>query len=144
MAEFYGVETKRLNEQVKRNINRFPEDFMFQLTGQEKDEVVANCDHLDKLKYSSYLPYAFTEHGALMAASVLNTPKAIEVSVFVIRAFVNIRKLLVDNKELQRKISNIEKKLTEHDDQIVELVHIIHQLINSELPPKSRRIGFIE
>ena len=109
LAEFYGVETKRLNEQVKRNINRFPEDFMFQLTGQEKDEVVAICDHLNKLKYSSFLPYAFTEHGALMAASVLNTPRTIEVGVFVIRAFVNIRKLLIDNKELQRKISNIEK-----------------------------------
>lgn len=144
LAEFYGVETKRLNEQVKRNISRFPEDFMFQLTKEEKDEVVANCDHLNKMKYSSFLPYAFTEHGALMAASVLNTPKAIEVSVFIVRAFVNIRKLLVDNKELQHKISNIEKKLTEHDDRIVELVKIIRQLINPKPPPKSRRIGFLE
>jgi hypothetical protein len=96
------------------------------------------------LKYSSFLPYAFTEHGALMAASVLNTPKAIDVSVFIIRAFVNVRKLLADNKEIQRKISDIEKKLTEHDDQIVELVKIIRQLINPKPPPKSRRIGFLK
>ncbi len=79
MAEFYGVPTKRLNEQVKRNIDRFPDDFMFQLSAEEKSEVVANCGHLSKLQYSSCLPYALTEHGAIMAANVLNSPRAIEV-----------------------------------------------------------------
>jgi len=84
LAEFYGVPTKRLNEQVKRNKDRFPDDFMFQLSLEEKSEVVANCDHLSKLKYSSFLPYVFTEHGAIMAASVLNSRRAVEVSVFIV------------------------------------------------------------
>lgn len=73
LADIYGVKTSRLNEQVKRNIDRFPEDFMFQLTDQEKEDVIANCDHLDKLKFSRTNPYAFTEHGTIMLASVLNT-----------------------------------------------------------------------
>jgi hypothetical protein len=81
LARLYGVSTKRLNEQVKRNRDRLPEDFMFQLTPDEKAEVVANCDHLQRLKFSPALPYAFTEHGAIMVASVLNTSRAIEVSV---------------------------------------------------------------
>ena len=79
LAELYGVTTKRLNEQVKRNRARFPKDFMFQLTAKEKSEVVANCDHLSKLKFSPALPYAFTEHGAIMAASVLNTLHAVQL-----------------------------------------------------------------
>jgi hypothetical protein len=84
LAKFYGVRTKRLNEQVKRNRHRFPRDFMFQLTTQEKMEVVANCDYLSRLKFSKTRPYAFTEHGAIMVASVLNTPRAVEVSVFIV------------------------------------------------------------
>ena len=80
LALLYGVQTKRFNEQVKRNIVRFPDNFMFQLTKEEKDEVVAKCDHLEKLKYSRTNPYAFTEHGAIMAATILNTPFAIETS----------------------------------------------------------------
>lgn len=82
LAELYGVPTKRLNEQVKRNPRRFPDDFMFQLTEAEKQEVVANCDHLSKLKFSSALPFAFTEHGAIQAANVLNSPRAAEVGVY--------------------------------------------------------------
>lgn len=82
LAELYGVTTKRLNEQVKHNRERFPEDFMFQLTAEEKAEVVANCDHLSRLKYSAALPNAFTEHGAIMVATILNTERAVEVSVF--------------------------------------------------------------
>ena len=79
MAQLYGVDTKRLNEQVKRNIERFPHDFMFQLSAAEKAEVVANCDHLQKLKFSKSLPYAFTEHGAIQAANVLASPRAVEM-----------------------------------------------------------------
>lgn len=142
LAGFYGVPTKRLNEQVKRNTNRFPDDFMFQLTKSEKSEVVANCDHLENLKYSRSLPYAFTEHGAIMAASVLNTPRAIEVSVFIVRAFIKLRQFIAGRKELQRKISQIDKRLIDHDEQIVELVNLIKQLLNPEPPPKKRRIGF--
>ncbi|MFZ3116635.1 MAG: ORF6N domain-containing protein [Syntrophales bacterium] len=91
LAILYGVATKRLNEQAKRNLNRFPTDFMFQLTQEEKEEVVANCDHLKNLKYSHTLPYAFTEHGAVMLASVLNSPAAIDVSIQVVRTFNRLR-----------------------------------------------------
>ena len=82
LARFYGVTTKRLNEQVRRNRNRFPEDFMFQLSSEEKSEVVANCDHLKSIKYSPVFPHVFTEHGALMLASVLRSPKAVEVGIY--------------------------------------------------------------
>ena len=99
-----------LNEQVRRNRDRFPEDFMFQLTTNEKAEVVANCDHLAKLKFSPVLPNAFTEHGAIMVASVLNTQRAIQVSVFVVRAFVKLREMLSMDKELAHKLAVLEKK----------------------------------
>ena len=115
LAEFYGVPTRRLNEQVKRNKGRFPEDFMFQLNAEEKSEVVAKCDHLEKLKFSKALPYAFTEHGAIMAASVLNSHQAAEVSIFIVRAFVKLRQIISEHKELTRKISQIERHLLGHD-----------------------------
>ncbi len=142
LAEAYGVPTRRLNEQVKRNHERFPEDFMFQLTAEEKAEVIANCDHLDKLKFSKALPYAFTEHGAIMAASVLNSPKAVEVSVFVVRAFVQLREVLAGHKEIAQKIALLERKLGDHDEQIVVLVEAIKQLMDPKPPPRIRRIGF--
>jgi hypothetical protein len=94
LAELYGVTTKRLNEQVKRNIKRFPEDFMFQLTAEEKQEVVANCDHLKRLKFSPNMPYAFTEHGAVMLASVLNSDRAKTVNIQIVRVFSRMRQLL--------------------------------------------------
>ena len=94
MAVLYGVTTKRLNEQVKRNRDRFPEEFMFQLTEREKGEVVANCDHLKLLKFSPNLPYAFTEHGAIMLATVLNSPVAVQTSIQIVKAFVRLRRML--------------------------------------------------
>jgi len=142
LAEAYGVPTRRLNEQVRRNRGRFPDDFMFQLTPQEKAEVVANCDHLEKLKFSKAMPLAFTEHGAIMAASVLNSPKAVEVSVFVVRAFVQLRETISGHKELSRKIAQIERELGDHDEQILVLVEAIKQLMDPKPPPKTRRIGF--
>ncbi len=142
LAEVYGVSTKRLNEQVKRNINRFPGDFMFQLTLNEKVEVVANCDHLGKLKYSKTLPYAFTEHGAIMAAGVLNTSRAIEISVFVIRAFIKLRQFIAGNEELLQEIGRIEQRLTDHDEQIEELIDVVKQLLNPRPSSNRRRIGF--
>jgi phage regulator Rha-like protein len=142
LAEFYGVPTKRLNEQVKRNKERFPEDFIFQLTPYEKSEVVANCDNLSKLKYSKTLPYAFTEHGSIMAASVLNTNRAIEVSVFIVRAFVKLRHTISEHKELAHKIAQLEHHLADHDEQILSLIRAIKQFINNTPPPKKRRIGF--
>lgn len=142
IAEFYNVPTKRLNEQVKRNKQRFPQDFMFQLTLEEKAEVVANCDHLKKLKYSPVLPYAFTEHGAIMAASVLNSTRAVDVSVFIVRAFVKLRQAIIAHKELSHKIAQLERRLADHDQQIIALVQAIKQFVSPEPLPKKRRIGF--
>jgi uncharacterized protein YigA (DUF484 family) len=142
LAELYGVETKRLNEQVRRNSERFPEDFMFQLAADEKAEVVANCDHLAKLKYSPTLPYAFTEHGAIMAASVLNSTRAIEISVHVVRAFVHLRELVSTHKELSQKLNQLERKVGAHDRAIAELINAIRQLMTPLDPKKNRPIGF--
>jgi len=142
LAEAYGVTTKALNQAIRRNVDRFPADFMFRLTKEEKQEVVTNCDHLENLKFSPVNPRAFTEHGAIMAASVLNSPKAIEVSVFVVRAFVQLREVIAGHKELARKIAQLEKKLGDHDEQIMVLVEAIKQLMDPKPPPKTRRIGF--
>jgi len=142
LADFYGVSTKRLNEQVKRNLKRFPKDFMFQLTLNEKLQVVANCDHLSKLKYSKTLPYAFTEHGALMAASILNSVRAVDVSIFIVRAFVKLRQAIATHKELAAKIAHIEKHLSEHDEQIIELLQIIKQFTDPDQLSKRKQIGF--
>ncbi len=142
LAELYGTETKRLNEQVKRNRKRFPTDFIFQISATEKAEVVANCDHLEKLKYSSRLPYAFTEHGALMAATVLNTPLAVEVSVYVVRAFVKLREVFAANQQLAVKLKELEYKVGTHDGAISELIEAMRRLM---APPESshkRKIGF--
>lgn len=143
LAEFYGVPTKALNQAVKRNIERFPADFMFRLTPEERDEVVTNCDHLAKLKYSKSLPYAFTEHGAIMAASVLNSPRAVEVSVFIVRAFVQLRRTLSDNKDLNRKLADLERHLRTHDRQIVSIMEALRQLASPKPIPPKRRIGFV-
>ena len=142
LAELYGVETRALNQAVKRNIERFPEDFMFQLTAAEKAEVVTNCDHLAKLKFSPSLPYAFTEHGAIMAASVLNSPRAVEISVHVVRAFVHLRELVSGHKELAQKLNQLERKVGAHDRAIAELINAIRELMTPAEPKKKRPIGF--
>ena len=142
LAELYGVETKRLNEQVRRNAERFPEDFMFRLTAIEKAEVVANCDHLAKLKYSPSLPYAFTEHGALMLGNVLKSERAVEVSLMVVRAFVHLRELVSGNKELAQKLNQLERKVGAHDRAIAELINAIRELMMPLEPKKKRPIGF--
>ncbi len=138
LAALYGVPTKRLNEQIKRNQERFPPDFMFQLTKAEKDEVVANCDHLQKLKFSPVLPYAFTEHGAIMAASVLNSERAVQTSIYVVRAFVKLRQMLAPYKELMVKLDQLEKKLQTHDKQIITIVQAIKLLMP---PPEDKPKG---
>ncbi len=113
LAELYGVETKRLNEQVKRNIERFPEDFMFSLNKTEKDEVVANCDHLQALKFSPTLPFAFTEQGVAMLSSVLKSQKAVEVNIQIMRAFVSMRHFLHNNAQIFTEINTIKNQLLE-------------------------------
>ena len=140
LAEIYGVKTSRLNEQVKRNKDRFPHDFMFQLTNEEKQEVIANCDHLEKLKFSRTNPYAFTEHGTIMLANVLNTKTAIETSVLIVRAFVKLRELLSTHKELERKILKLESK---YDKQFQLIFEAIRELMHQEQLDKNRpAIGF--
>jgi hypothetical protein len=141
LAELYGVETRRLNEQVSRNSERFPEDFMFQLTAEE----FANLK--SQFATSSWggrrkLPYVFTEHGAIMAASVLNSPRAIEISVHVVRAFVRLRELVAGNKELAQKLNQLERKVGAHDRAIAELINAIRQLMTPLDLKKNRPIGF--
>jgi len=114
LAQLYGVTTKRLNEQMKRNRDRFPEDFIFQLSKDEKNEVVAKCDHLAKLKFSPALPYAYTEHGAVMLASVLKSTVAVQASIQVVRAFVKMRSILIEYKELKTRIDKLENKYDRH------------------------------
>jgi hypothetical protein len=140
LAAIYGVKTGRLNEQVKRNKDRFPNDFMFQLTNHEKQEVIANCDHLENLKFSRTNPYAFTEHGTIMLANVLSTPTAIETSVLIVRAFVKLRELLSTHKELERKILELESK---YDQQFRLIFKAIRELMQQEQPDKDRpMIGY--
>jgi hypothetical protein len=140
LARLYGVTTKRLNEQVKRNPDRFPPDFMFQLSVREKAEVVANCDHLKNHKYSPQRPYAFTEHGAIMAANVLNSPKAVKVSVLVVRAFVRLRQLLATHADLARKLAELERK---YDHQFKVVFDAIRQLMAEPDPPRKPPIGYL-
>jgi cell division septum initiation protein DivIVA len=153
LAELYGVETKRLNEQVKRNRQRFPADFLLQLTSAEKAEVVANCDHLGKLKFSKALPYAFTEHGAIQAANVLASNQAVEMGIYVVRAFVHLRQAAGINADLAKRLAELEEKTDRadmrHDSfshttrtQLKQVFEALRQLMVPPDPPK-RPIGFV-
>ena len=141
LAGLYGVTTKRLNQQVKRNIERFPADFMFQLTAEENEALRLQIATLKvgRGKHRKYPPYVFTEHGAIMAASVLNSPRAIQVSVHVVRAFVRLREVLATHKDLARKLEDLEKK---YDTQFRVVFDAIRQLMAPPPEPKKRRIGF--
>jgi hypothetical protein len=143
LARVYGVPTRRLNEQVKRNKERFPDDFVFELSPDEKAEVVANCDHLVKLKFSPVLPCAFTEHGAIMAATVLSSPDAVRMSVFVVRAFVKMREYLLNRAELEKRLADIEKTLLAHDTALRDVYQKIRPLLfPPPAEPPRRQIGF--
>jgi hypothetical protein len=135
LAALYGVTTSRLNEQVKRNAARFPADFVFQLSDGEKAEVIAKCDHLSRLRFSPTFPYAFTEHGALMAANVLSSARAVDVSVFVVRAFVRLREALATHKELAKRLEDLEQIVGDHGAAIQDIVVAIRQLM---APPAKR------
>ena len=142
LAWLYGVSTKRLNEQVKRNRNRFPSDFMFQLNSAESESLRSQFATSKTGRGGRrYLPFAFTEHGAIMLAAVLNTPRAIEVSVFLVRAFVRLREILATHRSLANKLVELERRIETHDEAIRSLVSAIHQLMAvPERPPK--KIGF--
>jgi hypothetical protein len=142
LAEIYGVSTHRLNEQVQRNRDRFPEDFAFQLTRQEFRRLISQIAISKKGRGGRRkLPWVFTEHGAIMLASVLNSPVAVNASVKVVRAFVRLRELLASNRELAQKLGELERKLEGHDVAIRNLFEAIRQLLHSP-EPQRRQIGF--
>ncbi|HXA16982.1 MAG TPA: ORF6N domain-containing protein [Thermoanaerobaculia bacterium] len=143
LAEVYGVTTKALNQAAKRNELRFPSDFRFQLTREDRDEVVTNCDHLRTLKYAAALPWAFTEHGALMAAAVLNSPRAVEMSVFVVRAFVRLREFARGHTEIAIRLDALEQKVTGHDEDLREMFNALRALLTPS-PRPVREIGFVK
>jgi len=138
LAEMYGVETRILNQAVKRNSKRFPAEFMFQLSREERDEVITICDDLKPLKFARTMPFAFTEHGVAMLSSVLNSERAILVNIEIIKAFVRLRRLLVQHKDLKEKIEELESK---YDAQFRVVFEAIRQLLAEEERPK-RKIGF--
>jgi len=149
LAALYGVSTKRLNEQVRRNRVRFPADFMFRVTNQEIVNLRSQCatsSGMSRHGGRRYLPFAFTEHGALMVANVLDSAHAVEVSVYVVRAFVELRGLLATNKALAHRLDQLEarigKRLAEQDQSIVEIIAAIRNLM-SPREPKRRPIGFV-
>jgi len=162
LAEIYGVPTKRLNEQVKRNADRFPDDFMFQLTVDEQSSLRSQFATLnqaigaepDKVNRSQiatgsqkhrdprFLPRAFTEHGAIMAATVLNSPEAVAMSVFVVRAFVLMRERLAANAEILRRLAEIDKTLLEHNGALAVIWEQLQPLLTPPPDPPRKKIGF--
>lgn len=143
LSGLYGVEHRVLMQAVKRNIERFPADFMFQLTVQEfanlKSQIVTSSWGGIRKP-----PHAFTEHGALMAASVLNSQRAVESSVFIIRAFVRLREMIASHKALAEKFRELEKRLDGQDESIAEIVKAIQYLMQPDGPLKKKKIGFIQ
>jgi hypothetical protein len=151
LAEIYDVLTKALNQAVKRNLSRFPDDFIFQLTKEEAEMELRSRSQFVTLKRGTnvkYLPYAFTENGAIMAANVLNSPEAVRMSVFVVRAFVQMRDLLGGTKELAKQLAALEKKLTArldgHEVAIIEVLRRVMDVLDPPPPPEPprREIGF--
>lgn len=143
LAQLYGVTTKRFNEQVKRNLERFPADFMFRLNTEEAAALRSQFATLKtgRGQHRKYLPYAFTEHGAIMAATILNSPRAVDMSVYVVRAFVQLRDLLTSNRQLAEKFAEFERKVSSHDQAIAGILKAIRELMHPPVP-KQRPIGF--
>lgn len=143
LAELYGVTTGRLNEQVRRNIKRFPEDFMFQLTKDEYDGLISQFAISNEGRGGRRkLPLVFTEAGALQAASVLNSPRAIQVGIYVHRAFIQLRDLLATHKTIAKQLMELEKRVTGQDKTIAQIINTIHQLLEPPPAKKKRPIGF--
>lgn len=138
LAVLYGVETKALNQAVKRNPDRFPPDFMFRLTSKEKEEVVTNCDHLGQLRFSAALPFAFTEQGVAMLSSVLRSKQAVEVNIAIMRAFVKLREMLASNHELAGRLDRMEKN---YDAKFKIVFDAFRELMKPPEKPR-RTIGF--
>jgi hypothetical protein len=143
LAALYGVSTKRLNEQVKRNRDRFPSDFAFQVTREEHAALRSQFATLETGRgvHRKYVPWVFTEHGALMAASVLNSPRAVQVSLYVVRAFLRLREWVAGQAQLAPKLTDLERRVAGHDEQLIAIVQAIRRLMTPPDVPR-RRIGF--
>jgi hypothetical protein len=139
LADIYGVPTKVLNQAVKRNLKRFPEDFMFRLTPKEKAEVVTNCDHLVRLKFSPQLPCVFTENGVAMLSSVLNSEKAIQANIQIMRTFTKIKEQQLRDKDLEKRLSALERN---SGAKFRIIFQAIREIMNPPINPNKRPIGF--
>ena len=142
LADLYGVPTKHLNRQVKRNISRFPREFMFQLTKEERKELVPIWHQFKTMKHSYVLPYAFTEHGVAMLSCVLNSERATQISILIIKAFVKLREILSTRKDLAHKLKELEGKIEKHDGEIGAIFEAIRQLMEPPPVKPKPRIGF--
>jgi phage regulator Rha-like protein len=146
LADLYGVEVRTLNQAVRRNINRFPEDFMLQLTPSEYESLRSQIVILDnpggRGRHRKYLPYAFTEQGVAMLSSVLKSERAVEVNIQIVRTFVKLREILATHKDLASKLTELEKKYSQHDQKFQLVFDAIRQLMEPPVMPK-RRIGFV-
>ncbi len=147
LAELYKVQTFRLNEQVKRNIKRFPEDFMFQLTKQEFDNLISQIA-ISSWGGTRKLPYVFTELGVAMLSSVLNSDRAIEVNIQIMRVFTKLREMMISHKDLARKIDDLEKKFQTHDQKIIQIFETIRRMMavpeqTGPEPYKRHKVGYI-
>ncbi|MFH1199079.1 MAG: ORF6N domain-containing protein [Candidatus Omnitrophota bacterium] len=142
LAELYGVETKYLNRQVKRNKLRFPLEFSFRLNTKEKNELVTICHRFKSMKHSSSLPYVFTEHGVTMLASVLNSQRAIKISIIIVKAFVKLRQILTTQNDLVYKFKELEQRVGRHDADIQDILIAIRQLLEPPKIKEKRIIGF--
>jgi len=140
LSALYETETKVLKQQVKRNIDRFPDDFMFQLTNEEKNQLVTNCDRLQNLKHSSVNPMVFTEQGVAMLSSVLRSKKAIAINVEIMRAFAKYRAMLIENKDLKSEISALDDKINKVFKFLLDKIDALHQKKIEEKPRE--RIGY--
>lgn len=146
LAELYGVPLKRLNEQVKRNQDRFPGDFMFRLTLEEGRAALAVRSQIATLESSGYLrhpPHVFTEHGAVMLANVLRSPVAVQASIQVVRAFVRLRSALAWNSQVAKKVEALERRVGKHDTDLQDVLNILRKLLQPPPAPPKRTIGFL-
>ncbi len=137
LAELYGVNTKNLNKAVKRNSDRFPDDFMFQLTEEESGSLRFQFGTLKRGAHSKFLPYAFTEQGVAMLSSVLNSKQAIAVNIQIIRVFTKMREIISSNKEILLKLEQLEQRMGDHGDDIEEIFAVLKDLINPDLIPRT-------
>jgi hypothetical protein len=145
LAKLYGVQTKRLNESVKRNAKRFPEDLMFQLSANERDELVANCDRFTNMKHSSVLPHAFTETGVVMLSSVLSSETAIQINLQIVRAFIRLRRMLSEHDTLRFAIEGLEHRVDRNERDIQLAIGMLQQMLfppEKQIPEKKQKIGF--